>query len=64
MRAKERGRGLGLQRGGKATLGKVRRECLANKRCSALQLSLSDEKVISGNSYFPGTGLLSNVNFP
>lgn len=35
-----------------------------NQNCPALQISLSGEKVISGNIFFPGTGPHSNVNFP
>lgn len=37
---------------------------MVSKGCPALQIRLSGEKVVPGNSSFPGTGPLSNVNFP
>ena len=38
-----------------------KRKCLAHKGCSASRVSLLGEKVISGKSYLPDTGPLSNV---
>lgn len=36
---------------------------MVKKDYPAMQVSLSNEKVITGNSILPGTGSLYNVNF-
>lgn len=51
-------------RGGGNLQEDERRKWLVSKGYPTLQIRLSGEKAVSGNSSLPGRGPLSNVNFP